>query len=134
MHEELILEYSDIDNNSIRFAFPPDHPGIGDGLVAFMSPSYVGLAPPHVASGGGELAHEENAEDTPRFTCVDGFLYYPGVPVPLESLIRARLRLPDNVGGMWAETLGVWAISYLWGHTMAPEDILDGVKDEEVKT
>ncbi|KAL6890506.1 hypothetical protein GGI43DRAFT_221959 [Trichoderma evansii] len=29
--------------------------------------------------------------------------------------------------------LHVWAVTHLWGQTMAPEDVLDGIKDDEVK-
>lgn len=56
------------------------------------------------------------------FTCVDGFLYYPCLPVLLETLIRARLRVPEDRLSLWKSMLGVWAITYLWTQTMALED------------
>lgn len=75
----------------------------------------------------------QNTADDSKFTCVDGFLYYPHLPVLLESLIRARLRVPEDKVSYWATMLEVWAIPYLWAQTMAPEDVLDGIEDEEVK-
>ncbi|KAK0761823.1 hypothetical protein N5P37_004622 [Trichoderma harzianum] len=81
--------------------------------------------------GGEELQH--NAADDSKFTCVDGFLYYPRLPVLLETIIRARLRVPEEKVSYWATMLEVWAIPYLWAQTMAPEDVLDGIEDEEVK-
>ncbi|KAH6645311.1 hypothetical protein BKA67DRAFT_541540 [Truncatella angustata] len=80
-----------------------------------------------------EQPHEKGVNDDPRFTCVEGFLYYPRLPVLLESLIRARLRTPENKFGLWVSMLEVWAIPYLWAQTMAPEDILDGIEDEKIK-
>ncbi|ETS85586.1 hypothetical protein PFICI_03611 [Pestalotiopsis fici W106-1] len=238
LHETWIPEFEDLDNNSIRFAFPAGYERIGNEPVAFILPSFVGLGPPRLgsmeASQGEteqegrpsqrneisqaktllqddevlqetpppaeikplpesesrlephplqpreslldtktlpdlinpanimqppeeqpheEQSHEEQlheeqpheeqphaqqpnekgATDDPRFTCVDGFLYYPTLPVLLESLIRARLRIPEDTFGMWRSMLEVWAISYLWGQTMAPEDVLDGIEDDDIK-
>lgn len=76
----------------------------------------------------------ENTADDSKLICVDGFLYYPRLPVLLESLIRVRLRVPEDKVSIWASMLHVWAITYLWAQTMASEDVLDGIEDNEVKT
>ncbi|KAH8657796.1 hypothetical protein BX600DRAFT_438982 [Xylariales sp. PMI_506] len=99
----------------------------GDGLHNAETPQDL-QNPPDI-----DRPHEKGGADNPKFTCVDGFLYYPSLPVLLESLIRARLRIPDNFG-MWVSMLEVWAIAYLWGQTMAPYDVLDGIEDEKIKT
>ncbi|KAI5865738.1 hypothetical protein GGS23DRAFT_616861 [Durotheca rogersii] len=130
IHQRIIPQYADIDNNSVRFAFPQASAGLRNDLVALVSPSFVGLAPPLREAEGATTSAAAAATD---FTCVDGFLYYPHLQVLLESLIRTRLRLPEDDHGMWADMLEVWAIPYLWTHTMAPEDILDGIEDERVK-
>ncbi|KAL7787241.1 hypothetical protein V8C43DRAFT_307732 [Trichoderma afarasin] len=80
---------------------------------------------------GEEL--QQNTADDSKFACVDDFLYYPRLPVLLETIIRARLRVPEEKLSYWATMLEVWAIPYLWAQTMAPYDILDGIDDEEVK-
>ncbi|KAL6787078.1 hypothetical protein J3E68DRAFT_418700 [Trichoderma sp. SZMC 28012] len=241
VHKKSIPEYEDIDNNSIRFVFPPELVSIMNEPIALVLPSFVGLGPPRTAvlgtrepaqsetqndensprfhksihaealvqeedmlqedtpqevtssaatpqedipqedksqeaathlepptlleqepypelenlqptksqqnsellqdiantpdieelQGGEELQH--NAADDSKFTCVDGFLYYPRLPVLLETIIRARLRVPEEKLSYWATMLEVWAIAYLWAPTMAPYDILDGIEDEEVK-
>lgn len=105
----------------------PDDLQPGEGLYDAKTPQDL-KNPPHI-----EQPHAKGATDDPRFTYVDGFLYYPRLPVLLESLIRARLRIPENEFGMWVSMLEVWAIPYLWGQTMAPEDILDGIKDDKIK-
>ncbi|KAI1264971.1 hypothetical protein F5Y18DRAFT_71986 [Xylariaceae sp. FL1019] len=105
----------------------PDDPQPGEGLQDAKTPE-VSQNSPDV-----EQPHEKDGTNDPRFTCVDGFLYYPRIPVLLESLIRARLRIPENKFGMWVSMLEVWAIPYLWAHTMAPEDVLDGIEDEKIK-
>lgn len=256
IHKKSIPEYEDIDNNSIRFAFPPERVSIMNEPIALILPSFVGLGPPRTAVLGSrepaqsetqndenstrlqestqaevsvqgedilqEIAAQEvtslaatpqetipqedkhqedkhqedklqvdkpqeaatlpepqtllegktypdpenlrpmksqqnseslrdvknapdteelqggdklrqNTADDSKFTCVDGFLYYPRLPVLLETIIRARLRVPEEKLSYWATMLKVWAITYLWAPTMAPYDILDGIEDEEVK-
>ncbi|KAK4083891.1 uncharacterized protein Triagg1_1553 [Trichoderma aggressivum f. europaeum] len=226
IHKKSIPEYEDIDNNPIRFVFPPESVSIMNEPIALVLPSFVELGPPRTAALGSrepsqsETQNEENStrlhkspqeealsqgedmiqEDTPqedkhqedttflesqtlpeqepylepetlqpikrkrnwellqdvkntpdieelhggeelqqntaddsKFTCVNGFLYYPRLPVLLESLIRARLRVPKDKVSYWATMLEVWAIPYLWAQTMASEDVLDGIEDEEVK-
>ncbi|KKP01619.1 hypothetical protein THAR02_06256 [Trichoderma harzianum] len=81
---------------------------------------------------GGEELQQITVDDS-KFTCVDCFLYYPRLPILLETIIRARLRVPEEKVSYWATMLEVWAIPYLWAQTMAPEDVLDGIEDEEVK-
>ncbi|KAH8881905.1 hypothetical protein GQ53DRAFT_812420 [Thozetella sp. PMI_491] len=211
IHEASVVGYEDIDNNSVRFAFPPEYGHIGNEIVALLFPSFAGLGPPHATASGsnksaqgetqndgtstrlnkalqkgpplqqkerphhkvapdlgpvpqsepenlkpansvqnakpihdakneldtekvrGKTKFHNNSLDDSMFTCFDGFLYYPHLPVLLESLIRARLRLPENAATFWALMLEVWAITYLWAQTMAPEDVLDGIEDEKVK-
>ncbi|KAL6823445.1 hypothetical protein V8C40DRAFT_266967 [Trichoderma camerunense] len=246
IHKKSIPKYEDIDNNSIRFVFPPERVSIMNEPIALVLPSFVGLGPPRTAALGSreptqnETQNDENStrfhkspqaqalvqgedilqEDTPqevtslaatpqetipqedklqkdkpgeattllepqmlpeqepypepenlqpiksqrnsellqditntldveelqggeeflentvddsKLTCVDGFLYYPRLPVLLETMIRARLRVPEEKVSYWATMLEVWAITYLWAPTMAPYDILDGIEDEEVK-
>ncbi|KAL5087792.1 hypothetical protein Trisim1_007448 [Trichoderma cf. simile WF8] len=241
IHKKSIPEYEDIDNNSIRFVFPPERVSIMNEPIALVLPSFLGLGPPRTAVlGSRELAQSEtqnyknstrlhkypqvealvqgqdvvqentpqegaslaatppedipqedkpqeattllkpqtlpeqelypdleslqpiksqqsrellrdvkhipdierlqggvefleNRADDSKFTCVNGFLYYPRLPVLLETIIRARLRVPEEKLSYWATMLEVWAITYLWAPTMAPYDILDGIKDEEVK-
>ncbi|KAF3063147.1 hypothetical protein CFAM422_010494 [Trichoderma lentiforme] len=251
IHKKSILEYEDIDKNSIRFVFPPERVSIMNEPIALVLPSFAGLGPPrtavlgsresaqsgtqndenptrlpkspqahvlvqgenilqeHTAQEGASLAATpqedipredkpqkdkiqedksqeavtllesqtllerelypeseslqpiksqqnsellrdvkhipgieklqggteflENTADDSKFTCVDGFLYYPRLPVLLETIIRARLRVPEEKLSCWATMLEVWAITYLWAPTMAPYDILDGIEDEEVK-
>ncbi|KAJ4854158.1 uncharacterized protein T069G_11137 [Trichoderma breve] len=82
---------------------------------------------------GGDIILENTADDS-KFTCVDGFLYYPRLPILLETIIRARLRVPEEKVSYWATMLEVWAIPYLWAQAMAPYDILDEIEDKEVKT
>ncbi|KAL6815133.1 hypothetical protein J3E69DRAFT_346849 [Trichoderma sp. SZMC 28015] len=241
IHKKSIPEYEDIDNNSIRFVFPPERVSIMNEPIALVLPSFVGLGPPRTAVlgsresaqsetqndenstrlhkypqvealgqgedvlqedtaqegaslattpqedipqedksqeaatllepqtlperepylepeslqsiksqqnsellqdivntpeieelQGGEKLQQNTAEDS-KFTCVDGFLYYPRLPVLLETIIRARLHVPEEKLSYWATMLEVWAITYLWAPTMAPYDILDGTEDEEVK-
>lgn len=160
MHENEIPDWKDLDDNSIRFEFPPKYCVIANEPVAFVLPSYVGLPPPPLGSVGASRAKAEQ-EATPSqqnetsqekallphgeqssekcvtedyiFTCVDGFLYYPCLPALLESLIRVRLHMPENTFGSWVSELEVWAIPYLWAQTMAPEDVLDGIEDDKIK-
>ncbi|KAH0525836.1 hypothetical protein TsFJ059_009248 [Trichoderma semiorbis] len=226
IHKKSIPEYEDIDNNSIRFVFPPECVSIMNEPIALVLPSFVGLGPPRTAALGsrepaqgetqnneklprshkstqsealvqgedilqqnipqedksqeaatflepqtlperepyldpdslqpiksqqnselsqnvnntsdidelqGEKELQENTADDSKFTCVDGFLYYPRLPVLLETIIRARLRVPEEKVSYWATMLEIWAITYLWAPAMAPYDILDGIEDEEVK-
>jgi len=49
MHQELIPQYKDIDDNFIRFAFPPALAGIGNEPVVLIIPSFVGIGPPPAA-------------------------------------------------------------------------------------
>ncbi|KAF7536301.1 hypothetical protein G7054_g4636 [Neopestalotiopsis clavispora] len=134
MHETEIPHWKDLDDNSIRFAFPPGYCAIGNEPVALVLPSFVGLAPPPVGSVGAShgraqegaepsqqnetsqeealLPHEEQPSrkvvtENSTFTCVDGFLYYPRLPALLESLIRVRLRIPENTFGCWVSELEV---------------------------
>lgn len=231
IHKKSIPEYEDIDNNSVRFVFPPERVSIMNEPIALVLPSFVGLGPPRTAilgsrqlaqsetqndenstrlhkspqaealvqgedilqegtpqedipqedksqeaatllepqrlperkpcpdsensepmksqqnseslrdvknaadteelQGGGKL--QQNTADDSKLTCVNGFLYYPRLPVLLETIVRARLRVPEEKLSYWATMLEVWAITYLWAPTMAPYDILDGIEDEEVK-
>ncbi|QYT02924.1 hypothetical protein H0G86_009906 [Trichoderma simmonsii] len=190
-HRESIPEYEDIDNNSIRFVFPPESVRTMNEPIALVLPSFVKLGPPRTAAlgsrqpaqedmprgdylqentplpelglyaeqdnlqpikslhnskslqdakstpeiakvQGGEEPQEDTADDS-KFTCVDDFLYYPHLPVLLESLICARLRVSEDKPSLWKSMLGVWAITYLGAQTMAPYDILDGIEDKEVK-
>lgn len=65
--------------------------------------------------------------------CVHSFLYNSRLPVLPENLVRARPRIPENKVSVRGSMLHVWAIAYLWGQATAPEDVFDGIKDDEVK-
>lgn len=160
MHETEIPHWKDLDNNSIRFAFPPGYCIYGNEPVALVLLSFVGLGPPPLGTVGASqgkaeeetepsqqnvtsqekalLPHEKQPSEKgviedPTFICVAGFLYYPRLPALLESLIRVRLHMPEDTFGRWVSELEVWAIPYLWAQTMAPEDVLDGIEDYKIK-
>ncbi|KAL6890505.1 hypothetical protein GGI43DRAFT_221957 [Trichoderma evansii] len=63
-HEKSIPEYEDIDNNSVRFAFPPESVQIMNEPITLILPSFVGLGPPRAAAlEYRELAQEETQDD-----------------------------------------------------------------------
>ncbi|KAJ2926994.1 hypothetical protein H1R20_g10085, partial [Candolleomyces eurysporus] len=78
---------------------------------------YVGLAPP---------TDEASAK---RFTQVD-HLFYPDRELMLQSVISTLLK---DKRTLWRNKLSSWAISYLYGQLMMPDDCLDSLEDEEVK-
>ncbi|KAL7905376.1 hypothetical protein GGI35DRAFT_460562 [Trichoderma velutinum] len=49
-HRESIPEYEDIDNNSIRFVFPPEFVRTMNEPIALVLPSFVKLGPPRATA------------------------------------------------------------------------------------
>lgn len=68
-HRESIPEYEDIDNNSIRFVFPPEFVRTMNEPIALVLPSFVKLGPPRIAALG---SRQPAREDTPRDDNVQG--------------------------------------------------------------
>ncbi|KAL7958527.1 hypothetical protein V8C34DRAFT_304746 [Trichoderma compactum] len=67
IHKKSTPEYEDIDNNSIRFVFPPESVSIMNEPIALVPPSFVGLGPPRTAAlGSREPAQTTPQEDKPQ--------------------------------------------------------------------
>ncbi|KAF1963105.1 hypothetical protein CC80DRAFT_434559 [Byssothecium circinans] len=107
--------YRMLDDNSVRFQFPAGFSG--PERVVLLRSTYVGLSPPNDLSS------------MQRFYC-DRNLYYPDKALLLESIIRTLLK---DSPGIWHETLGAWAISYIYGIVMVEDTILDSCDDESVR-
>lgn len=60
-----------------------------------------------------------------------GNILYPDGALLLQSLVRTLVREP--VAGMWTSSLGMWAISYVYGELMLGDDVLDACGDSEAK-
>jgi len=119
-HDGLIPQYLMLDENSVRFQFP-EHVKSQSRVVLLRS-SYVELRPPR---------HAEDP-DMAKFVKPDPEveLYYPTIPVLLESFIRTLLK--EKHYGIWVTTLRAWVLAYLFHLTDVPEDALDEC-DSDVK-
>jgi hypothetical protein len=112
-------DYSDhrkIDDNSVRFQFPEGYPG--HERVVLLRSTYVGLSPPTDPSSMQRFSYHEN-------------LYYPDIPLLLESFIRTLLQ---ETCGRWRSTLEVWVVCNLYCQKMLEDTILDSCDDESVRS
>ncbi|KAF2680207.1 hypothetical protein K458DRAFT_434587 [Lentithecium fluviatile CBS 122367] len=107
--------YRMLDDNSVRFQFPAGFSG--PERVVLLRSTYVCLTPPN------------DPLSMQRFHC-DKNLYYPDKALLLESFIRTLLQ---DSPGFWRDTLGVWAISYVYGILMVEDTVLDSCDEESVR-
>lgn len=74
-----------------------------------------------------------NLDDLPERSYErEGNILYPNSAVLLQSMVHTLVREPS--GSEWRSTLGMWAITYLYGNLMLDNDVLDSCPDEEAKT
>ncbi|KAI9652309.1 MAG: hypothetical protein M1829_001680 [Trizodia sp. TS-e1964] len=107
--------YQTLDANSLRFQFPAGVPDLE--RVVLLRSAYIGLSPP------------SDPSSLQRYSCQKN-ICYPDKTLLLESFIRTLLKDSD---GYWRNSLGTWAISYIYGAMMLDETVLDSCDDEGVR-
>lgn len=117
MHTEAAAKWMSLDRNAIKFDFPLDATEFELSRVVLLRPSYIGISPPTTESEAAE------------FTFLDG-MWIPSKYRLLESI--ARLRVKGDATRAWAGLLDVWVVTYIYGMTEAPDDILDNCGDQKI--
>lgn len=117
IYRDLVQEYSNFDKHSTRFLFPPSYGEGETSRVVLLSSSYTHLS---VKSTPGD-----------SLTRDDSNMLYPDGSVLLLSFVQTLLQEP--IEGMWTINLRVWAVSYICGETMLPDEALDTCDDEKAE-
>ncbi|PHH58464.1 hypothetical protein CDD81_5753 [Ophiocordyceps australis] len=114
IYRRIVNEYGNLDQNSARFVFPPQLQSTAK--VVLLPSSYTHI---RVRLVPGDAL--------PR----DGNIIYPDGALLLQSFVQTLVR--ELVAGMWTSSLGMWAISYVYGELMLGDDVLDACDDQEAK-
>jgi len=116
IHMQEAAQWISLDRNAIKFDFPLDT-DFNLSRIVLLRPSYIGISPPRTKSEAVE------------FTLLDG-MWFPSKYRLLESI--ARLRVKGDAADAWAGLLGVWVVTYIYGMTETPDDILDDCGDQDI--
>lgn len=111
IYRRIVHDYSNLDQNSARFLFPP----------AQQSTAKISLLPSSYAHFCVKSALDD------AVTRHGNIIYPDGAPL-LQSFVQKLVREP--VPGMWTSSLDMWAVSYVYGELMLGDDILDACDDE----
>lgn len=119
IYRGLVEGYSNLDQNSIRFLFPPEQQTPSEFHIAvkvvLVPASYAHI---DIKSLSNKATREKN-------------LIHPDGAILLLSFIQTALRAPAM--SKWRYVLEMWAISYVYGELMLDDDTLDTCDDEEAK-
>lgn len=107
IHQSVARQYSNLDDNSARFSFPPES-GIEERAILLRS-SYTHLSLASVPES--------------RFTVMDK-IYYPDSELLLESFVKTVVQEPE-----WSQ----WVVTYVYGQLMVNDAVLDSSSDEKAK-
>ncbi|CAK7267729.1 hypothetical protein SEPCBS119000_002699 [Sporothrix epigloea] len=115
IYRRIVRDYGNLDQHSARFFFPP--PKDGSAKVVLLPSSYAHAQP-------GAAVH------SPDGSCEDN-ITFPDSTRLLQSFVQTLVREP--VEGQWTSTLGLWAVSYLYGELMLEDNLLDNLEDEKAR-
>lgn len=113
VYKKIVHHYGHIDQNTVRFFLPA--PADCYAKVVLMPSSYACIQPESISVGRSK---EDN-------------IVYPSSTVLVQSIVQVLVREP--VDGLWASTLTVWAISYMYGMLMLSDDIMDTCDDKAAR-